>query len=307
MLGETLRRSLVLICVGATAMWVAMGIWYWVSSETFNFRELFVVLLSTLGVDAAEFWWEVKTIEIFRPLLNSEFFLAVMIALLSGFIYGFAGFGGGLTMVPLMALVYWPTEAVIISCLLPVITGVVAWPGTLHHVQWRHVVPSLVAATLVTPIGAYFLIVGDPGPIRTFMGLVVLLFAIVLMFGWSYRGPQNAKTSLISGTVGGIMQGYLGMAGAWFSLYFLSGSEPSRTQRANLYITMMVVSGMVIIPHIVAGTMGQDTWARGIALVLPYGVAVWLGASLFRVTSDRSYRRVAIWLLFLIGIGATIA
>ena len=141
MLGETLRRSLVLICVGATAMWVAMGIWYWVSSETFNFRELFVVLLSTLGVDAAEFWREVKTIEIFRPLLNSEFFLAVMIALLSGFIYGFAGFGGGLTMVPLMALVYWPTEAVIISCLLPVITGVVAWPGTLHHVQWRHVVP----------------------------------------------------------------------------------------------------------------------------------------------------------------------
>lgn len=304
--GATFRRSLILVCIGASFMCVATGIWYWVSSGPF-FRELLVTLLSALGVDAGEFWRYVKTVSLLRPLLTVEFILASMIALLSGCIYGFAGFGGGLTMVPLMALVYWPTEAVIISCFLPLVTGVVAWPGTIYHVQWRHVVPSLVAAILVTPIGAYFLIVGDPGPIRKVMGLIVLLSAIVLMLGWHYRGPHNAKTSLISGTVGGIIQGYLGMAGAWFSLYFLSGNEPSRTQRANLYITMMVVSGMVVIPHIVAGTMDQDTWVRGIALVLPYGVAVWFGASLFRITSDRSYRRVAIWLLFLIGIGVTLA
>lgn len=245
--------------------------------------------------------------EVLTPLLTGQFGLAVVITLLSGFTYGFAGFGGGLTMVPLMALVYWPTEAVILSNLLPVITNVVGWPGVLPHIRWRDVIPTLLTVLVAAPIGAYFLIIGDPGPIRRIMGAIVLFFAIVMMFGWQYRGPRNALAGVASGTVGGIVHGYLGMAGAWFSLYYLSGGEEARTQRANLYITMMVVSAMAVIPHIVAGTMGRDTWIRGIALVLPYALAVWAGARAFRATSDRSYRRVALWLLVAIGLSVTIA
>ena len=160
---------------------------------------------------------------------------------------------------------------------------------------------------LVTaPVGAYFLITGDPGPIRRAMGAIVLFFALIMLLGWQYRGPRNSATGVLSGAVGGVVHGYLGMAGAWFSLYYLSGREEARIQRANLYITMLTVSAMAVIPHIVVGTMGRETWIRGIALVPPYAVAIWVGARAFRTTSDQFYRRVAIWLLVAIGLSVAI-
>lgn len=244
--------------------------------------------------------------EILAPLLTGQFALAVVITLLSGFTYGFAGFGGGLTMVPLMALLYWPAEGVILSSFLPVVTGAVGLPGVLPHVRWREVVPALITVLVTAPVGAYFLITGDPGPIRRAMGAIVLFFALIMLLGWQYKGPRNSATGVLSGAIGGVVHGYLGMAGAWFSLYYLSGREEARIQRANLYITMLTVSAMAVIPHIVVGTMGRETWIRGIALVLPYAVAIWVGARAFRTTSDQSYRRVAIWLLVAIGLSVAI-
>ena len=208
-------------------------------------------------------------------------------------------------MVPLMALVYWPTEAVIISCLLPVITGCIASPGTLQYVRWRHIIPVLFAAALLTPVGSYFLITGNPEPIRRLMGLIVLLVATLLLFGVEYKGARNTKRSITVGALGGLIQGYLGMAGAWFGLYFLSGTDSSNIQRANLFMVMMFLSALAVIPHVVADTMLRDTWIRGIALVLPYGLGILFGTRLFFSIPDQSYRRIAVWLIFFTGLSAT--
>ena len=247
-----------------------------------------------------------ESLELLVPILTYKFALAVAITLLGGFTFGFAGFGGSLTMTPLLALLYWPAEGVILAAFVPTITGIVGWPGVLPHVRWREVAPLLTAALLAIPIGAYFLIVGDPGSIRRVMGLIVLFFAVVMLLGWRYRCPRNKGTSVLSGAVGGILNGYLGMGGTWISLYFLSAPEESRVQRANLYISMMTISALTVVPHMAGGTMGRDTWIRGAALLLPYAVGISAGARLFRTTSDQSYRRVALWLLIAVGISVTI-
>ena len=245
--------------------------------------------------------------ELVAPLLTGNFGLALLVTLLGGFTFGFTGFGGSVVMTPLLALLYWPVEGVILAAFVPVVTGAVGWPGVLPYVRWREVTPLLITGVIAAPVGVFFLVVGDPGPIRRFMGIVVLVFAVLMMFGWRYRGARNRGTSILSGAISGFLNGFAGLAGTWLSLYFLSADEESRVQRANLYISAMTMSLLTIIPLILGGYAERDTWIRGIALLLPYALAIWAGSRLFSASSDRSYQRVTLWLLLAIGISVTVA
>jgi uncharacterized membrane protein YfcA len=243
-------------------------------------------------------------LDFLEPLLSARFAVAVAVTGLGGFTFGFAGFGGALVMTPLISLLYWPTEGVIVANLIPVAMGVLGWPGTLPHVRWREVVPVIAMAAVAAPAGVYLLLVGDADLIRRAMGVIVLAFAGLRLAGVAYRGRRTVLTSLATGGLCGAMNGAVGMGGAWASLYFISNEEASRVQRANLYITMMTVSALTVVPLIGAGAMGAPTGLRCAALALPYGLGLWAGMGLFRRTSDALYRRVALWILVGVGVAA---
>ena len=241
-------------------------------------------------------------LELLEPLLNLHFAIALAITCLGGFTFGFAGFGGGLTMTPLLALLYGPAEAIFIANLVPVAVGAVAWPGTLPHVRWREVVPVMVATAITAPVGVYLLFVADPGLIRRAMGLIVFVFAGLMIVGWTYRGPRNLLVNCGVGGVGGLLHGSVGMGGTCNSLYFLSVDEASRVQRANLIISLMTQSAVTIVPLLAAGAIDGATGIRSAVLALPYAAVLLIGGAVFRRTSDIGYRRVAVGILVAVGV-----
>ncbi len=242
--------------------------------------------------------------ELIEPLLNLHFVIAIAITCLGGFTFGFAGFGGGMSMTPLLALLYGPAEAIFIANLVPVAVGAITWPTTLSHVRWREVVPVMIATAIAAPAGVYLLLVADPGLIRRAMGLIVLVFAGLMFVGWAYRGPRNLLVNCGVGGVGGLLHGSVGMGGTCNSLYFLSVDEASRVQRANLVVTLMTQSAVTIVPLMAAGVIDAATGIRSAALALPYAVVLLVGSAVFRRTSDTGYRRVAVWILVGVGVVA---
>ncbi|MBH61426.1 MAG: hypothetical protein CL569_03040 [Alphaproteobacteria bacterium] len=243
--------------------------------------------------------------ELIAPLLTFDFALAVVLALAGGFMFGFAGFGGGLIMTPLLAIIYWPTEGVVIANAIPLFAAWQVLPTIRPHIRWREVGPMVIAAIIVSPIGAYFLLVGDPDVIRRVMGIVVLFAAISMLLGWTYKGPRNRLTGFLAGIVGGGMNGYVGLGGPFVSLYFLSAQASSQIQRANILFSMLLIGVLVVVPLAIGGAVGLDTIVRCVALILPYGAALWVGARLFSRTKDQTYRRVALILLMAVGVSAT--
>lgn len=243
--------------------------------------------------------------ELLAPILTVDFGLASLLALAGGFMFGFAGFGGGLIMTPLLALIYWPTEGVVIANTIPLLVAWQALPAIRPHIRWQELSPLLIAAIFATPIGAYFLLIGDPEFVRRVMGAVVLFAAVTMMFGWTYRGPRNRLTSVVAGIVAGGMNGYVGLGGPFMSLYFLAAQASSRVQRANILLAMLLIGAMVIVPLAIWGAIGLDTVTRCFVLMVPYGAAMWIGARVFRHTTDAIYRRVALILLMAVGISAS--
>ena len=91
--------------------------------------------------------------ELLAPILTTDFGLAVLLALGGGFMFGFAGFGGGLIMTPLLAIIYWPTEGVIIANAIPLFVAWQTFPAIRPQIRCREVGPMLIAAVIPSPNG----------------------------------------------------------------------------------------------------------------------------------------------------------
>jgi hypothetical protein len=245
--------------------------------------------------------------EIGTEFLSASILATIAIGLGAGLLRGFSGFGGSIFAVPLLSIVYDPAVAVAVMLGAGTIGTPQLIPGALPLTQWRETLPLIVLTLVATPIGTYVLLTGDPDMIRRGIGIFVLLAALLMMWGWSWRGPRTHGISGFVGVVSGIVTGLAGMGGSIATLYLISSSQPVAVIRANLII---IIGAMNVIGfgYLIAGGALTASTLVNVAIFTPtYIFSIWIGTRIFRGTSDVMYRRLALWLLIAVGIAATIA
>ena len=242
--------------------------------------------------------------EIFADLLTLEFALAVGIALLGGTIFGFAGFGAGLSMVPLLAWVYDPPSALAIVGMMVAIGAAQLLPHGIRNANWRAVGPMILAALIGVPCGTFVLLTNEPETVRRLIGGLLVVFSLIMLSGWTYNGPRNVVTHVLAGVSSGGLSGFMSGGGSIVSLYFVSWPSQTIVIRANIYIVTYTLAVLMAGALIVAGAVNLATVLRMLTLLVPYTVGVRLGSVLVRRASDAIYRRFVLWLLAGIGVSA---
>ena len=215
---------------------------------------------------------------------------------------GFTGFGSTLVMVPLLSIVYGPTEAVVIGVAVSAAGLAQMVPEASRNAVWKDIVPTCIAAIVLIPVGTAFLLLTDPELTRRLIGAMVLLVAIIMLRGWAYSGPRNRVASAVCGAVGGFTNGYFGIGAPAVTFYYLSADATAAVARANILMTIGVFSVATIIAIAIGGGIGQGTLVRAVVLFLPYSAALWIGSRLFQRASDDLYRSIALWLLIAMGV-----
>ncbi len=233
---------------------------------------------------------------------TEQFAFAAAAAVVAGTVRGFSGFGAGLVMTPLLALVYGPVDAVVIMMLTVLVGGFQMVPGVLPYATKRDLVPIGAACVFATPLGTWLLVTGDPDVMRRFIGGFVLVSALVMLKGWSYTGPRNARISFGAGLVSGFANGAGGVGGPPVTLYLISSDEPAAVKRANIAVASTLQAVLTVIPMAAAGVVSVDLLLRSAALLVPFAAAIVLGGRLFRRATDRIYRQTALWLLVAVGL-----
>lgn len=230
-------------------------------------------------------------------LLTLDLALAAVVAVIAGLMRGFAGFGSGMMMAPVFAILFGPVETVAIVIIMEIVASIQLIPKALPDIQWRFVVPLSFMAALFMPIGAYFLGTVDPGTMTRVMAGIVLAFVLVLLTGWRYEGEKSLLPTLGIGAASGTLMAATSMGNPPVLLYMLSSRDSATTNRANI-IGYFAATQIVLLLVLMA--MGLLSWPpvfRAALLSPPYLLAAWLGSRLFRHSSEQLYRRVA--LLFL--------
>ncbi|MBT4720206.1 MAG: sulfite exporter TauE/SafE family protein [Rhodospirillaceae bacterium] len=236
------------------------------------------------------------------PIFQLSNLLALLIVLAGGFVRGYTGFGSGLVMAPLFAILWGPVDAVATTAGLGLLATVQLTASSVPLVNWRDVLPMLAAAILLVPFGAALLVSLDPDLVKNIIAILVMAMALITIRGWTYRGPRGAVPSMISGALSGFINGISSVGGPAAVLYFLAIPDAARIQRANIIIVMGFTGMAVLVSLIIAGVVTATVYINIGVLAIPSFAAVWLGARLFTVLPVRLFRLIVLWFLVVVSI-----
>ena len=220
----------------------------------------------------------------------------------AGLMRGFAGFGSGMLMAPVFAILYGPIDAVAMVTLLELVVSAQLIPQVYKEAHWSLVGPLSLAAILFMPVGAYILQSADPVVLTRLMATVVLAFVLVLLAGWRYRGEKKLSSTLAVGAVSGVMMASTSLGNPPVLVYLLAGNDPARSIRANVIMYFAVTQVVLLV---VLGYMALITRsALAVATIVAPGylLATWIGSRLFRQADEKLYRRATIALLLVIAV-----
>ncbi len=228
--------------------------------------------------------------------------VAAATTIAAGLARGFAGFGSGMLMAPIFAILFGPVDTVAMIAVLELFASVQLIPQVLKDTQWRFVASLSASAILCMPFGAYVLRSADPALLTRLMAAVVLIFVIILMAGWRYYGEKKLVLTLGVGAASGALMAATSLGNPPILLYLLAGQDPGKTIRANI-IAYFALTQIVLLSVLgLMGLVALPAVVRAMLFTPGYLLATLVGSRLFRQSDEKRYRRTTIAFLLVIGI-----
>ena len=218
----------------------------------------------------------------------------VVVVTLAGFVRGITGFGGAMLMAPPLSLLIGAVPTVVTALLLEAAAALVMFSDALPKINKRVLFYLILPACFTVPIGGYLLVTLDPMIARKAISAVVAVFSLILLGGLRYSGPHRPTTSLMLGSIVGVLLGATSVGAPPVILYLLSGPDPQAVTRANLTVFVTAISAIGLVMLLVAGAFTTRLTISAFLLCIPYLAATWLGGTLFARMSDVGVRRLAL-------------
>ncbi len=219
--------------------------------------------------------------------------LAACLALPSGIIQGYAGFGGALFAAPLFALLLGPVTGFSILVILMLFSQAPLYPEALRKADWKEVAPLAVSSAVTMPLGVSFFVAADPTFIRRGMGVLILLITIVMMFGYRYAGKRRILVGIATGAAAGAISGFFGVPAFPLSVIYLhnSGHSPGAI-RANVLAAICCILTVYLIMLGLNGIYNVSLLIQAAILTPVFTVGVYLGQYLFRIAPADWFKNI---------------
>lgn len=239
--------------------------------------------------------------------MTPEMAFAAAIAAAAGLMRGFAGVGSGMLMAPFFVRLFGPAETITIIILMEIVVTAQLLPSVHKEINWRVIAPMGAAAACFMPIGSWLLVSLEADFIGRFIGLLVTVFALVLLTGWRYAGPKPLPATLGVGALSGVLLALTSLGNPPVMLYLLSSGDTAATNRANFtgYFALTLIALLLLMS--VTGLVKMAALIT-VAMLLPvFILCAWIGARLFRKSNEMLYRRIALTILLAAGLYGLLA
>ena len=237
-------------------------------------------------------------------LADRRFIAAAAIAIVSGLVRGFSGFGSALIYVPLMAAVYDPRVAAASFLLIDFATGLAFVFGVWRQANWREILPLVSAALLAAQFGALILQYADPTALRWALAVFIAALVPILASGWRYQGRPLLVVTLLVGLAAGTLGGAVQVSGPPIILYWLGSMALPVVLRANFICYFAIFAAGSIVTYLVHGLLTPQVIALALMIGPMHIASMWAGGKLFGFASEQTYRRIAYAIITLAAIGS---
>jgi uncharacterized membrane protein YfcA len=246
--------------------------------------------------------YEVITYYVHQPLWPVVYLVGA--AFIAALARGFSGFGAALIFVPIASAAVGPQVAGPILLLIDFVAQFGVLKGAIRAANRREVGIMALGALIGIPIGVVILKFADTIVLRWAIAVMIVAMLVLLISGWRYRGQPRRATTAIVGFIAGILSGSVQAAGPPVVAYWLGGSTPPLTVRANIILFFFCTSVVSGVTYLAAGLLNDQVLFLALMTAPGYALGMYLGTRMFNLASERLFRRAC---YILIGAAAIIS
>jgi len=234
-----------------------------------------------------------------------QLMLVWLIVVFAAVMRAFTGFGFALAAVPAFSLLMAPTQAVVLSVMLTLAVTFFSLKTFWGQYPVKSILPMIICSPLGTAAGAFFLKSVSAEFFQLWIGLSVIAACGLLTF---YRPSQREASAAMGGFVGlvsGLMNGLFAIPGPPVVVYAVATQADPGRARALLMTFFLFSASFGLVSYSAAGYVNAGSvWLFALSLPAMY-LGDKLGYRLFRRYGTRLYRRVALVVLFGVGVVIT--
>ena len=225
---------------------------------------------------------------------DRRFVMAAAIAIFSGVVRGFSGFGSALIYIPLTAAVYDPLAAAVTFVMIDFATGVSFVMSAWRKTRWSEVLPLAAAAIASAQFGTLILQYADPVLLRWMICALVAIIVGVLVSGWRYEGKPHLAVTIAVGLFAGVLGGAVQISGPPIVIYWLGSMHDVGIVRASLISYFGLFSAGSVVTYYFHGLLTAKLIGLAILLGPLHVVAMWAGGKAIppRLAGDLPARRL---------------
>lgn len=234
-------------------------------------------------------------------MIDTAFIAALLIAFISGAVFGLVGFGFALISVTPLLQLYDPPTVVTLSIALTIVTSAVVVAGAHQDIHRRTVLTMLPGAFIGLVAGAQLLRVLDADAIKLIASCVVLLFTIALLADLTLPRADVTGAAVAAGTVSGLLATSTGLSGPPIVMLLTArkfAPHPFRVTTAAYFLCINIVGLAILIGQ---GTVGRSQLSVTAALLPTAILGTLAGRWMARFVSPTGFRRTIMLLLLLTG------
>lgn len=214
-------------------------------------------------------------------------------AVLAGLVRGFSGFGTALVFLPLAGTQLAPLWAILALIVMDMFGPLPQVPRAAREGHVRDVFRLILAVCVTLPIGLAVLVWMERDVFRWIVCGLTFGMLTALVSGWRWQRPVGPGQVYGIGAAAGLLGGVAGLPGPPVILFYMARPLGVEVVRATLMLFLLLFDVVFFGVLGVQGRLEAVPVVIGLLLVVPYLLALSLGAWMFAPDRVGLYRRVA--------------
>ena len=231
-----------------------------------------------------------------------EIYYILFIVFIASIIRGFNGFGFSATCISGFSFILPAIEIVPIILILEVMISIFMIPYVWSKIDWKFVFKILIGIAVGSPIGLYLLKHFSAETTHLLVCLIIIIFSILLMRGYSNKKLGNDYARIFTGLVSGTLNGLTTLGGIPVALFLLITSIHPAIIRGSLAALFFITDIYAFILGFFAGIVDETTIYRTLPLIIVLPLGVYIGDKFFVKSKEETYRKVVFYFLILISV-----
>ena len=231
-----------------------------------------------------------------------EVYFIIFTVFIASIIRGFNGFGFSATCISGFSFILPAIEIVPIILILEVLISIFMAPYVWNKIDWNLVFKVLIGIIIGSPIGLFLLKYLSPETTHLYVCLIIILFSILLMKGYTNKNIYNNGSKIFIGIISGTLNGLTTLGGMPVALFLLVTSIQPAVIRGSLAALFFLTDIYAFALSFLAGIVDMTTIYRSIPLIIILPIGVFIGDKFFVKSKEALYRKVVFYFLIIISI-----